>query len=1266
MSTGKLYNEGLTIEELFPDDSIQEHVKSSDMWAGALVPIDTVEYIVGHDDTDGLAAPNIYQAEISYPPALYKCVDEALVNAVDNTIRLIGTPGDNQTTRIDFNFDSRGRVTVKNNGMGVPVGWHEKAQKYSVELIFGVMFKGRKKIDKQSKITGDENRVGIKIANIMSTEFTVTTVYMDPNTKKRTKYQQTWRNSMRDVEKPIITNDVKEAQYTEVTFVLDYKDTFKTPLTPSYYKQLNSLFHFRAYQAASYVGYYTKGKCTMYYNGRLVSVKNMSEFARIVYPSSTVPVMTTTVGKDTEHPWEVTIAVAPNTASNKKGVASISNVNGIAVKTGRHIDALLDQIIEGVKTAITKRLKTSADIKFQPSYVYSNIHIFANTQIPGVRWTGQRKDEAICDGKKLTNHKLIQSYINKLSTALEGPIVSSIYDKDSVIGVEKTRRDPLKVEKYEKARLSGQGRGKQPQKCSLLLPEGDSAASMCQNGLTYKPTKNSPPLLGMDYYGIMTLRGVIVNVRKKVEIKEVSGRRVLSLTKDLATNDFFRAFTEAIGLDLNAKYDPTSSTYKKEFAALNYGCIIACVDQDHDGSGFIFPLLVNIFELLWPELLKSGFVKKWDTPRRRAYPKGGGKVIEFYSEHQYNQWVKSDPDNHNMSKYNFEYIKGLGGHEDEAVIGMFKKFHDNVITYYPDKQSAEAFEIMFGRSSDPRKDWLKTTIEPPNVEAVERRDTEKTASCTELIHHEGKEHALCNLGQKLWSSIDGMNESGRKILDGSIKFFANRAEKVKLVTLQGYITQHEHYQHGEASMHESMCGKAFICVGGVQLPQLLPKGNFGSRKQGGEDHAQVRYIYTLLNKKLTKLLYPAEDYPNYKFVYEDGERAEPQYFVPILPTATLESVHMPAHGWKIQTWARDVFSVISKVRMLINSYDDERPLDMVPIAEIPPESRGFKGEFRYVRGKLHCFGNYIYDEATRTITITELPLRVWHGSYVEKLTETRGYYTVTPKTKTTAEKTIRMFKETPRNQSSNEYINIQIELENPDKSTGIDPLDVINNYTDGHWADGFEEYFDLHVPMTDNLSMISTEGSVVVFDSYEDILRYWFPVRKEFYAKRVKRALVLMEIEIQFLENIIRYVDEYKKLKISNIADSMAIGILSQHSYDRFNRGLLRSKGHVTSPVDKYLSTDELKSAIINSPEATYDYLLDTTDRDKLQKATLARQQKLERLIKERDDLIAKANKGKFIGAIMWLEELTEIEDVIRKGFATNWQFSDYGKFKFE
>jgi DNA topoisomerase-2 len=44
-------------------------------------------------------------------------------------------------------------------------------------------------------------------------------------------------------------------------------------------------------------------------------------------------------------------------------------------------------------------------------------------------------------------------------------------------------------------------------------------------------------------------------------------------------------------------------------------------------------------------------------------------------------------------------------------------------------------------------------------------------------------------------------------------------------------------------------------VGSNNINLLMPNGQFGSRNQGGKDHASARYIFTNLNK-ITRVIFP--------------------------------------------------------------------------------------------------------------------------------------------------------------------------------------------------------------------------------------------------------------------------------------------------------------------------------------------------------------------------------------------------------------------------
>ena len=72
------------------------------------------------------------QRKLTYVPGLYKTFDEILVNAADNKQR------DSAMNEIRVDIDkAAGRISIRNNGKGVPVTIHKEYKIYVPELIFG-------------------------------------------------------------------------------------------------------------------------------------------------------------------------------------------------------------------------------------------------------------------------------------------------------------------------------------------------------------------------------------------------------------------------------------------------------------------------------------------------------------------------------------------------------------------------------------------------------------------------------------------------------------------------------------------------------------------------------------------------------------------------------------------------------------------------------------------------------------------------------------------------------------------------------------------------------------------------------------------------------------------------------------------------------------------------------------------------------------------------------------------------------------------------
>jgi DNA topoisomerase-2 len=71
-------------------------------------------------------------------------------------------------------------------------------------------------------------------------------------------------------------------------------------------------------------------------------------------------------------------------------------------------------------------------------------------------------------------------------------------------------------------------------------------------------------------------------------------------------------------------------------------------------------------------------------------------------------------------------------------------------------------------------------------------------------------------------------------------------------------------------------------VGSNNLNLLLPNGQYGTRDQGGKDHASARYIFTEPAPITRTIFHPADD-PLLDYLREDNDQIEPEWYMPVIP-----------------------------------------------------------------------------------------------------------------------------------------------------------------------------------------------------------------------------------------------------------------------------------------------------------------------------------------------------------------------------------------------
>ena len=98
----------------------------------------------------------------------------------------------------------------------------------------------------------------------------------------------------------------------------------------------------------------------------------------------------------------------------------------------------------------------------------------------------------------------------------------------------------------------------------------------------------------------------------------------------------------------------------------------------------------------------------------------------------------------------------------------------------------------------------------------------------------------------------------------------------------GYVSEKAAYHHGEVSLAQTIVTLAQNYVGSNNLNLLRPNGQYGTRHEGGKDHASARYIFTELSAMARAVFHPSDD-PILTYLKDDNNWIEPERYMPVVP-----------------------------------------------------------------------------------------------------------------------------------------------------------------------------------------------------------------------------------------------------------------------------------------------------------------------------------------------------------------------------------------------
>lgn len=1258
--------------------SMRESIMTRSMWAGSNKTQDLDTYVFEKD--------KFVLSTLNYPPALYKMIDEIMVNVIDQWTK------HGKISKIYIDLDKQGIISIMNNGSGITIEENENIQgkkMYSPQLIFSEMLSGENNQDDENtaRIVGGQNGIGAKITSVLSDLFIVETC----DEENQVYYKQEFRDGLLTIDEPLIISlddkkSINQANlgkhqlsaHTKITFLPKYKEHFKLNIK-DFYLTLYQLLHTRAWYASAYTGLEVQFTAT----GKSSEKIHVKKFSDFCYMFTDQEIYTTQATSDIYEKlaWDICIG----TTDGKE--RQVSMINGIITNNGgTHIKHIQNMLVENLKEKVEKEIKKSG-VKFNKNYILNNVFIFMKGNIVNPDFTSQTKDELKVPIKQIADYIFSSTAWSKIWTLLQEVILSTFLKKQIGETNLRANRGKVSVPMYSEAENCRDK--KKCHDCGLIITEGLSATGTVNKGLLNNKSNNPNSKFTYDWFGVYSIKGVPMNglkestdpdkkkSRKKTtklpskksskkvdeeldneEEEDEEDEAFDNVSLDLQTalqdipldiskkrlpnakirkNERIESLMKVLGLQYSCTYDFTAQG-EKEWQTLRYGFIAGLTDQDLDGFN-IFGLLSTYFLTFWPSLVKRGFIRRINTPLVRVYPiKSKAKSInaeEFYTEKQFSDWIEkvgSDYVNKNYQKP--KYYKGLGSHQEhlKEVTRMFEDIDDKLCTYVLDENAIRSMYIFYGQDTAPRKIALSSGT-------TEEIDAELTIPLSKHFEIETRSFQRDNIIRKLLSAVDGFVESRRKV------FYTARlvaTQEIKVASLGGEVSSKANYHHGEASVEQTIIRMAQAYPMARNLPLLQPRGGFGNRDQGYKDFASSRYIYTSLNKRLADKLFRREDDFILPYNVDDGERYEPKYYIPIIPYAICENNDLPATGWKITIYARDLKAIFTNLRRMIRTNSDK-------CEALPIDLSQYKGKIKKANGKFYFLGDYEYDEKANTVTIKELPPSTFSKAYIgESISQKKD------KTKDSV-KGIKG-KEwvlDAKDDTTDDGVNIVLQLKEG-------AYDAITEKYGNENFDSFEEYFELKEAINDKINLVDEQGNVLEFKTYEDVFVHWYKFRKDLYIVRVERDTILTDLEIQMLKNMQRFSTEHHKYGITNKTTiEELILILKQHKYNIYNISLLNNP--------KYTDVKELIELItLEKHGADYDYLISMGYKTLTKAAYMKRQERIKELEEHAELLAEDEKKGKFRGAMVWLRELDELEEAIIEGRKTKWFYSENVDYSFE
>ena len=597
---------------------------------------------------------------------LHHLVWELVDNAIDEALA-------GYCTHVEVDIGADNSISVRDNGRGIPVGYHEKMGKSALEVTLTGLHAGGKFGGSGYKVSGGLHGVGLSVVNALST-WLVAEVRRDGQV-----YRQEYDHGEPVTGVEVVAACEEGDSGTTITYLADgeifdqVEYSFDT--LAGRMRELAFLNKGLKITVTDHREEPARQKSFCYEGGIVSFVQHLNKNKDVLHPA---PIYFSAEKDDPEKNETASVEVAMQYSSdyNESVFTFANNIN--TMEGGSHLQGFRAALTRVVNDYARKaKLLKESDANLSGDDIREGLTAIISVKLTEPQFEGQTKtklgnayiralvDGAVSDG--------LGAYLEEHPAEARQIIDKCLMANRAREAARKARELARRKTALDSTSLPGKLADcteKDPSLCEIFLVEGDSAGGSAKQG-------RNPA-----FQAILPLRGKILNVEKT------------RLDKILSNNEI-KAMITAFGAGIDQDFDASKLRYHK---------IVCMTDADVDGSHIRILMLTFFYRHMRP-LIEQGYVYIAQPP---LYKISRGKNVWYaYSDEERDailQDIGREP------KPAIQRYKGLGEMNPDQLWETTMDPENRVMlqVHLEDAIRAdEIFTILMGDKVEPRREFIE-------------------------------------------------------------------------------------------------------------------------------------------------------------------------------------------------------------------------------------------------------------------------------------------------------------------------------------------------------------------------------------------------------------------------------------------------------------------------------------------------------------------------------------------------------------------------------